>query len=117
QSDFVFERLQGDVDVQPTFTLNSRGTLTVTGTPNDDVISVSLRTRDNRFIARVGAFSHAFPTLKVNRIVAYRGFGKDAVTIDPRLLISAYVEGGDGSDTITGGSGNDVLLGNAGNHR
>ena len=41
--------------------------------------------------------------------------GDDAITVDPAITTSVFLEGNEGNDSLTGGSGNDLIFGGDGN--
>lgn len=116
----------------------ARGVLTITGTPDDDVVDVSVtqpavRRPANRgtvVVDGVGRFALA----RVNRIVINAGDGDDQITVTQtsRRLIPTRIDagagddivttdaeadqifGGDGDDLIDSGGGNDVVDGGPG---
>jgi Ca2+-binding RTX toxin-like protein len=102
---------------QPTVTRNSRGTLAVHGTSDDDTIIVSMRYRDNRIVVRINGeqLVRSFPPRPVKRIQVFAGEGNDNVLIAAGLARKAYVDGAAGDDTITGGDLADFLYGGDGN--
>jgi uncharacterized delta-60 repeat protein len=90
--------------------LNKKGTLIVNGTSGNDHISVSIRTRDGKLIARVGDLAVGFTPSKVKRIAVFAGSGNDIVSVGNGVR-GAYLDGADGADRISGGQGDDVLIG------
>jgi Ca2+-binding RTX toxin-like protein len=48
------------------------------------------------------------------KILVYGLDGHDSITIDKKIKLAAFVDGGEGNDTLKGGAGKDVLLGGAG---
>ncbi len=101
---------------QPRFTaeLDSRGTLTVTTADDFDAINIYLRS-DGRLMARNLNDTAGFRPGHVKRIVIFCGGGNDGVSIDARLIMPAYIDGGVGNDSLHGGSGADQILGGLGN--
>jgi uncharacterized delta-60 repeat protein len=97
----------------PTIRLNGRGTLLVDGTTDADEVSVTLRGRDGKLVARVNGYARSFTPSKVKRIAAFTHGGNDVFTVGPNLK-GVYGDGGGGDDTLNGGSGGDVLLGGGG---
>ena len=94
--------------------LNSKGTLTVGGTSDDDTISLSIRSKDGKLIVRVGDLAQGFAPSKIKRVRVYAQNGDDTVTIGTGVK-GCYISGGNGNDTITGGDGADVIEAGAGN--
>ena len=93
--------------------LNSKGTLTVGGTSDDDSISLGIRARDGKLIVRVGTLAMGMAPSKVKRIRIYGQDGDDTVTIGTGVK-GSYISGGNGADTVTGGDGPDILEGGSG---
>lgn len=95
-----------------TTTLKSNGTLLVSGTGNDDAISV---TSDGSVLTtNVNGDSSTFPVANVQKLIVLAGPGDDHVNIGPGV-IGASIQGGQGNDTLLGGDGNDTLRGGSGN--
>jgi len=95
--------------------LNGRGTLLVYGTAQPENLSVHIRARDGKFIARVGDLAVGFAPSRIKRIAIFAGRGHDTVTIGTGVVKGAYAQGDDGDDTLNGGPGDDVLVGGLGN--
>jgi Ca2+-binding RTX toxin-like protein len=113
---FVVTKLQGGQGTPspaPTFSLNAKGTLMVTTTDANDLVSLSIRQSDGRLVLRSGTFATSFAVSKVKRIAIYTLGGDDIVTIGAGVR-GSYVEGGAGADTLNGGQFGDVLLGGLG---
>lgn len=91
-------------------TLNKKGTLIVTGTDANENLSVSLRTRDGKLIARVGSYAVGYAPSKVKRIALFGGTGNDDISIGNGVR-GSYLDGRDGFDILKGGQGDDVLIG------
>jgi uncharacterized protein YkwD len=88
--------------------------LTVTGAPGNDMIEL---TSSNGFISvSVNGAVQAFNKSLVSSISIAAGDGNDVVIIGTNI-ISSYVDGGLGDDTIVGGDGKDTLTGAAGKDR
>jgi uncharacterized delta-60 repeat protein len=90
--------------------LNRKGTLLVYGTSLGENLSVGIRGRDGKFIARVGNLAVGFAPSKIKRIAIFAGAGNDVVTIGNGVK-GAYAQGDDGADILNGGAGDDVLVG------
>ncbi len=87
------------------------GILTVTGTPQDDVVSVTqdgttLSVNDNGVVTN-------YNSLGVQQLTVHGLEGKDRLTLGFGVL-GATLDGGPGDDILTGGTGNDTLLGGDG---
>jgi uncharacterized delta-60 repeat protein len=90
--------------------LNRKGTLLVYGTSKGENLSVGIRGRDGKFVARVGNLAVGFAPSRIKRIAIFAGAGNDIVTIGNGVK-GAYAQGDDGSDILNGGAGDDVLVG------
>jgi uncharacterized delta-60 repeat protein len=108
--DWRLTKLQGGAGRTPPATLNLRGTLLYNALDSDDTIQLTIRRLDGRLVLRNGDFAQSFATSRVKRIAIFAAGGDDTVTIGPGVR-GAYVDGGDGADTLNGGQGGDVLLG------
>ena len=115
-NEFDVVRLDAGAIDLPAITLNSKGSLTVIGTVRDEQISVTQRTRDGRIVARIGDLARSFTAAKVRRVVVMAAGGNDLVAIGSTIA-GAYVDAGDGDDTVNGSAGDDVLIGGAGKDR
>jgi uncharacterized delta-60 repeat protein len=110
-------RLQGGADaLVASASLHPHGLLVAETNNTSETVSLSIRHRDNRLVLRVDGVAQSFDRSAVRRIALYTLGGDDAVSIGPGV-IGAYVDAGDGNDTVTGGDGDDVLLGGAGKDR
>lgn len=89
----------------------SLGKLTVNGTNNNDIITLSSVGSD--VVAIVNGNAFRFASSGVTSIEVYANDGNDQVTIFTGVM-STYVLGGYGNDTLIGGDGNDSLTGAAG---
>lgn len=94
-------------------TLDSSGTLIITGTRSADTISLSLsgsnlQVNDNGTI-------RSFLNSAVNRVVASLLAGNDSFSASSGVTKPMEISGGDGNDTLTGGGGPDTLVGDRGN--
>jgi uncharacterized repeat protein (TIGR03803 family) len=94
----------------------SNGVLTVNGTNDDDIITL---TSDGTNVTATlnGTASQPFPLSSTTSITVNGLAGNDLITIEPSMpsTLGVSVQGGPGDDTITGGPGNDILGGGAGN--
>src|SRR4051812_38646392 len=107
----MIEGLEHRLFLDATFN-NSTGLLTVTGTGNADVITISEK---NPAIVtlngkKLGPFNKVIKSLVINGLG-----GSD--NINSALKVPTTVYGGAGNDTVTTGAGNDFLYGNEGNDR
>ncbi|HEY7088155.1 MAG TPA: DUF3466 family protein [Tepidisphaeraceae bacterium] len=101
-------------------TLSPKGTLNVSGTTGDDVISVSYKNRKIR--VTVNDVLQTFTGSKVKRLSVTAYDGDDRISLGAGVLAATIdagagddtVSGGDGNDTILGGDGKDMLAGNRG---
>jgi Ca2+-binding RTX toxin-like protein len=99
------------------------GTLTVTGTNEDDALTLRLRAGDPTTL-EVDAGDHAshglaFDRSRFERIVVDAGGGDDGVRIDESNgaftdTEATTLDGGSGNDTLVGGSFSETLVGGAG---
>jgi Ca2+-binding RTX toxin-like protein len=91
--------------------------LVVEGTPATDTILVRPRAgspTDLEVLINGNQFGPFSPTGGI-RVIGYEG--NDRITIDGAIVRDAFLEGGDGNDTLTGALGNDLLFGGAGADR
>ena len=109
----TFEVVRVDAGELPTLRLNSRGSLLVVGTSQDDQVELHIRPRDGRLAARIDDLALAFAPSKVKRIAIATAGGNDTVTIAAGVR-GASVDAGAGLDTLFGGQNADTLFGNAG---
>lgn len=94
-----------------TATLTS-GVLTVQGTPNNDVISVSV-SGSNINVDDTNVLVNSFATSSVQSVVVLGGAGNDSITIGAGVP-PANVNGGAGADTIVANNGHDSIQGGKG---
>ena len=106
------------VQLQPSSSQPGKTDLVIYGGVGNDTISVAFT-----------GVSKTKMTVKVNDIVVGKKFtptggilvyglgGADTITVNKKIKKPAFLDGGDGNDTLTGGGGNDILLGGAGNDR
>jgi uncharacterized delta-60 repeat protein len=106
---FTVRRFEGDGA-----RLTRNGTLLIGGTSGDDTINITRRFRDGRILVETNGQGQLFLPQLVKRIQVYGFGGHDVVTVGPNVR-SAYLNGGDGNDTLTGGDGDDLLVGGDGN--
>jgi autotransporter-associated beta strand protein len=91
-------------------------TLTITGTPANDIISFTSGPGAGVVNAAIGGV----PTGKfkpTGRLIAYGEDGNDEITVDDAIMLAAILEGGNGDDELTAGAGDDLLLGGSGSDR
>ncbi|HEX8523604.1 MAG TPA: hypothetical protein VF669_15220, partial [Tepidisphaeraceae bacterium] len=93
-----------------TIAREAKGVLKITGTGLSENISVSLRPRDGRVVARVGDVSRTFSRTQIRKIVINGQAGDDQIVIGAGVM-GVSVDGGDGDDSILGGEGADYLGG------
>jgi hypothetical protein len=105
-------------------TLDSHGTLQITGSNHADVISVVKRfvpfsENSPALLIEVNENGswHSFDASKVKRIRATLGEGNDLLAASGSVRTPMTVDGGNGNDDIRGGIGNDVLRGGAGDDK
>jgi len=93
--------------------------LLVTGTSRNDVIVIEPRPQDlSQIRVRINSqLAGIFAASSIQRIVAYGLNGSDIIKVNPSLVQSATLVGGNGNDVLTGGSGNDQLSGGSGNDK
>jgi hypothetical protein len=100
-----------------TASLGRQGVLTITGTNQDDQISVGQK--NGRIY--VSGIQNSFSIAAVSRIDINGKAGNDVIRLDGAGLGAApiakptIVHGGDGNDVLIGGFGNDIMFGDAGN--
>jgi Ca2+-binding RTX toxin-like protein len=91
-------------------------TLTITGTPANDVISFT----SGPGAGVVQAAISGVPTgrfMPTGRLIAYGEDGNDTISVDEAIALTAILDGGEGDDDLFGGAGNDLLLGGGGSDR
>lgn len=107
----------------PTPRLASNGILRISGTDQNDIISIyrPKEDRNNKLVVEVNNDAATTFTLSaVKQIIAYSFEGNDRIAISEKfgaVFATARLIGGDGRDTLIGGSGNDILYGEAGKDR
>jgi ELWxxDGT repeat protein len=88
-------------------------TLTVIGTPDDDVISFNSGSASGVIQAAIsGVPTGSF--MPTGRLIAYGEDGNDQMSIDESIALTAILDGGEGNDDLSGGAGDDLLLGGTG---
>jgi uncharacterized protein (TIGR03118 family) len=89
--------------------------LTITGSRDDDQVTVGLRRFGTRIEVRSGGDRIGeFDRADVGSI-RFNGFaGDDVFLVSPLIRIPTLLDGGAGNDLVTGGSGNNILLGGLG---
>ncbi|HVT91010.1 MAG TPA: hypothetical protein VHD56_19310 [Tepidisphaeraceae bacterium] len=102
--------------------VDANGTLNIKGTPNDDSIGVSIKL--GLMYAKLNGVEMGFDPATVKRISILGFAGDDHIGVISGVAVSAFINGGDGADTlygaesddrIDGGNGNDLIKGNDGN--
>ena len=99
-------------------TLDSAGKLTVTGTADNDIITVSILAPSNsprQTQIAINSSSFSFDAVLVKSIHVSAGTGNDRITVSPAVTIPCSLFGQDGDDVLIAGSGADQLFGGAGN--
>ncbi len=87
-------------------------TLMITGSPENDSISITLN--NNEIVAEINGQTTRVSAAGINRVRVASFGGNDSITIDAGSGISAFIDAGDGNDTLIGGAGNDTLIGGNG---
>jgi Ca2+-binding RTX toxin-like protein len=88
-------------------------TLTVIGTPGDDVISFN----SGPGMGVIQAVIAGLPTgsfMPTGRLIAYGEDGNDTIAVGDGIALTAILDGGEGDDELTAGAGDDLLLGGGG---
>jgi Ca2+-binding RTX toxin-like protein len=91
--------------------LTAGGALVATGTPGNDIISITSGTSAT---LTINGQSTTYPAGAVTSVIVNAGAGNDLVTVGNGLG-PAIIHGGSGDDTLSGGDGNDTIFGGAGN--
>lgn len=93
--------------------------LVITGTNGPDEIQIGVGADPGTLLVDLGQHTAplAFDRSAFGSITAFLGAGDDTFTVNDRGDVTEpiFVDGGNGSDTITGGSGDDTLVGGSGN--
>lgn len=88
-------------------------TVTIIGTPEDDLISFLRGPRIGEIQAEISGTPTG--TFRPNgRLIAFGEAGSDDMSIDGSIALNAVLYGGAGEDRLKGGRGHDTLLGDAG---
>ena len=90
------------------------GTLTVTGTPGDDRITL-FRDGPNLVVLDGTLETLRTPSAGVTSIAIDGGAGNDVIRIAPSVTQPAAISGGSGRNKLVAGAGNAVLVGGTGN--
>jgi len=98
----------------PAFVNLTGGVLTVIGSGEADVITITPALGGKIRVVDSGRLLHQLPATSVRRIVVDGDFGNDTITVGAALLKPAFLYGGYGADTLLGGGGPDQLYGGAG---
>lgn len=91
-------------------------TLTITGTPANDLIAFTSGSGAGVIQAVIGGF----PTgsfLSTGRLIAYGENGNDQISVDDGIALTAILYGGEGDDELTGGAGHDLIFGGIGSDK
>ena len=93
----------------------SGGTLTITGSPENDDVEVKLNRGGSQIVVEnhdqvIGTFARgAVGTITFNGYA-----GNDTFVVDPRITADVIANGGAGNDVLIGGGGNNILIGGPG---
>lgn len=107
----------------PTPRLASNGILRISGTDQNDIISIyrPKEDRNNKLVVEINNDSATTFTLSaVKQIIAYSFAGNDRIAVSEKfgaVFATTRMIGGDGRDTLIAGSGNDILYGEGGKDR
>jgi Ca2+-binding RTX toxin-like protein len=96
----------------PDFATVDNNTLVITGTIDDDTITVDLENAD--LVVRLNGNAMSFSFGSVNAIEVTADAGNDSVTIDSVLSTPTTLRGDEGDDTLTSAQGDDLILGGSG---
>jgi uncharacterized protein (TIGR03118 family) len=89
--------------------------LTITGSRNDDAVTVSLSHGGSRLTVRAGGDEIGeFNTADVGSIHFAGLAGDDVIVVSPQFTGPTLLDGGAGNDVVIGGGGSNVLLGGIG---
>jgi hypothetical protein len=88
--------------------------LVVGGTPANDTILFTPGATGDVSVSRNGTAIGTFQL--TTRLIAFGQAGDDDIEVDPSITFPAWLNGGDGNDTLRGGGGNKVLLGGMGDN-
>lgn len=91
--------------------VNSKGTLGIIGSAEDD--DVEITRKDRKLRVRINDATIVYDVSKVKKFDIRLLAGDDRLAVGSSVA-GITVDGGDGDDRITGGTGNDVLKGGAG---
>jgi hypothetical protein len=99
-------------------TLLPTGTLAITGSLGNDVITV----REFSTAIRIDGLRRAFPVAMVTQIQITALSGNDVIDLRTHayqqpITVPTVIDAGDGNDTVWGGAGDDTILGGTGNDR
>ena len=101
------------VQLQNSLSFPGKKDLLITGTAGNDVIGLTFTgtTKRDGEGQRRQSRQELRPT---GNILVYGLDGNDTITVNGKIKKRAFIDGGDGNDTITGGGGADILLGGLG---
>jgi len=110
------ERLE-EREVPATLSL-SGGLLTVVGTPLEDRIAISLNATQTQLVVQDnGRVIGRFANSSVSNIQVFTGEGNDRIQVTSVVKQTAYLDGGNGKNTILAGGGTTTLVGGDGNSK
>ena len=99
-----------------TATLSPNGTLTITGSRDNDHVMVKLAKGSQQVVVTAsGKTVGTFDLADVGTIEFNGMAGNDRIQIAPQLGVTSVLDGGAGNDMLIGGGGNNVLVGSTGN--
>ncbi|MEK6259708.1 MAG: VCBS domain-containing protein [Planctomycetota bacterium] len=102
----------------------NNGQLQIVGTDGRDIIHISQSGSGGGSLHVMahfnvpnggGANNYTFSLSAVTSIRIIGCGGNDDLKINNQVTVSAFIDGGEGNDTVWGGGGNDILLGGGGN--
>ena len=91
------------------------GTLVIPGTSGPDDIRIDSN-RDGQILVEVNGETLG-PFDAVTSIAVFGHAEKDHITVSPRVVADAFLDGGEGNDHLRGGGGNDSIYGGIGNDK
>ena len=92
------------------------GVLTVTGTPQDDRIAISLDPTLTQIVVQDnGRVIGRFASASISSIAVHTGDGNDRIQVASAVRQPALLDGGNGKNTIIAGGGPTTIVGGTGN--